>query len=126
MLIFGYKYFNFIRVVGCIFDSCFYFLGLQSIRGVQLLVVEIILNFLIKGLIWLGFGIVFFFVFLFSLYVKYLILDNIILLMGCFELFLYSDIDFLVFEDNVKIFMDVYQKIGIKVFLKLMRGLGYV
>lgn len=46
--------------------------------------------------------------------------------MGCFELFLYSDIDFLVFEDNVKIFMDVYQKIGIKVFLKLMRGLGYV
>ncbi|XP_068746678.1 transmembrane protein 53-like isoform X4 [Montipora capricornis] len=122
----GHKHFNSIRVVGCIFDSCPHFPGLQSIRGAQSSVVETIPNPLIKGLTWLGLGIASPFVFLLSSHVKHLIPDNITSPMGCPELFLYSDTDPLVPEDNVKTFMDAHQKIGIKVFSKLMEGSGHV
>ena len=122
----GHQHFNSIRVVGCIFDSCPHFPGLQSIKGVQSTIVETIPNPLLKGLMWVGLGVVGPLVFLLSSNIKRLIPDTITAPMGCPELFLYSNVDHLVPEKNVLTFMEAHKKRGIKVFSKLCEGSGHV
>lgn len=121
-----HQHFNSIHVVGCIFDSCPHFPGMHSLPGVQSSIVETIPNPLAKGVVWIGLGIACPVAFLLSPHVKHLIPDNINSPLGCPELFLYSDADHLVPDNNVKTFMKVHEEKGIKVFSKLMKGSGHV
>ena len=122
----GQRHFNAIHVVGCIFDSCPHFPGLQSLKGVQSTIVETIPNPLLKGLVWVGLGVVTPPAFLLSSTVKRLIPDTIASPLGCPELFLFSNVDHLVPENNVRTFMDAHKKKGIEVFSKLWEGSGHV
>lgn len=122
----GHQYYKSIHVMGCIFDSCPHFPGLQSIKGVQSTIVETIPNPLLKMLLWVGLGVACPVAFLLSSHIKQLIPDNIESPMSCPELFLYSDADHLVPENNVITFMDAHKKKGVKVFSKLWQGSGHV
>ena len=122
----GHHHFNSIQVVGCIFDSCPHFPGLQSVKGVQSTIIETIPNPLLKGLVWVGLGVVGPPVFLLSSNIKRLIPGTINTPIGCPELFLYSNADHLVPEQNVVTFMEAHKKIGVKVFSKLWEGSGHV
>ena len=122
----GHRHFSSIRVVGCIFDSCPHFPGWHSLKGVQSTILEAIPNPLLKGFVWLGLGVIVPPVFLFSSYIKKLIPGTIESPLGCPELYLFSDVDHLVPEENVRTFMDAHKKKGVEVFSRLFEGSGHV
>ena len=122
----GHQHFNSIHIIGCIFDSCPHFPGMHSLPGIQSSIVETIPNPLAKVVVWIGLGITCPVVLLLSPHVKPLIPDNINSPLGCPELFLYSDADHLVPDDDVKTFMKAHEEKGIKVFSKLMKGSAHV
>lgn len=122
----GQKYFKSINIVGCIFDSCPHFPGAHSLKGVRSTILETIPNPLLKGLMWVGLGIVVPPAFHFGPYIKRLISDSIHSPMGCPELYLYSNVDHLVPEKNVETFIEAHKNKGVEVFSRLWEGSGHV
>lgn len=122
----GQKHFNSIHVMGCIFDSCPHFPGMQSLKGVQSTIVETIPNPLIKVAVWVGLAAVVPPVFFFSPYIKRLIPETISSPLGCSELFLFCKTDHLVPDGDVQVFIEGHKNKNIKVFSKCWEVSGHV
>ncbi|KAJ7385518.1 Transmembrane protein 53 [Desmophyllum pertusum] len=122
----GKQHFNSLHVIGCIFDSCPHFPGMQSLKGIQSTIVETIPNPLFKVAMWVGLSVVAPPVFLFNPTLKQLISVAMASPLGCPELFLFCNTDRLVPEKDVQIFINAHKKKGIKLFSKCWEVSGHV